>query len=162
LVVQDALEMTVWDPSYSESLTPSTIVRSSPEAGAEMMTFFAPPSSTCLRAWSALVKKPVDSITTSTPRSAQGSAPGSRSARILSSLPSTAIPLAVVSTWCPSGPRTLSYLSRWAIVFTSPRSLAATISMSWLLASTARQKLRPMRPKPFTPTRTVTVDLPCC
>ena len=43
------------------------------------------------------------------------------------------------------------------MVCTSPRSLAATMSMSWSPAATARQKLRPMRPKPFTPTRTVTV-----
>ena len=59
-----------------------------------------------------------------------GSAPGSRSARIFSSLPSISMPLSVASTRCLSGPSTESYLSRWAIVLTSPRSLAATISMS--------------------------------
>ena len=50
---------------------------------------------------------------------------------------------------------TESYLSRWAIVSTEPRSLTATNSMSapWLL--TARKKLRPMRPKPLMPTRMV-------
>jgi hypothetical protein len=31
--------------------------------------------------------------------------------------------------------------------------------MSWSPAATARQKLRPMRPKPLMPTRTVTGDL---
>ncbi len=36
--------------SYLSSLTPMTIVMSSPLAGAEMMTFFAPPPSMCLRA----------------------------------------------------------------------------------------------------------------
>ena len=51
-------------------------------AGAEMMTFFAPPSR-CARASAALVKKPVDSMTTSTPRSPQGRLAGSRSAKIL-------------------------------------------------------------------------------
>ena len=56
-----------------------TIVMSSPVAGAEMMTFLAPPASTCLRASAALVKKPVDSMTMSTPRSSHGSAAGSRS-----------------------------------------------------------------------------------
>ena len=41
----------------------------------------------------------------------------------------------------------------------SVMSFTATISMSLVpaarWASTARQKLRPIRPKPFTPTRTV-------
>ena len=55
-------------------------------------------------------------------------------------------------------PRMLSYFSRCAMVATSPRSLNATISMSWPPACTARKKLRPMRPKPLTPTRTVTTD----
>ena len=41
-------------------------------AGAEMITFCAP-ASRCLAASSRLVKKPVDSITTSTPRSPHGS-----------------------------------------------------------------------------------------
>ena len=40
---------------------------------------------------------------------------------------------------------------------TSPRSLTATISMSAPEAATARKKLRPIRPKPLMPTRTVTV-----
>jgi hypothetical protein len=56
-----------------------TIVMSSSLAGAEMMTFLAPPASTCLRASAALVKNPVDSMTTSTPRSPHGRAAGSRS-----------------------------------------------------------------------------------
>ena len=89
-VVQDALEMTVCDPSYSESFTPLTTVRSSPVAGAEMTTFFAP-ASRCLAAPSRLVKMPVDSTTTSTPRSFHGSSAGSRTARPLKPLPSTTI-----------------------------------------------------------------------
>jgi len=56
-------------------------------------------------------------------------------------------------------------LSRWARVALSVRSLTATISMSVVpsafCASTARKKLRPIRPKPFTPTRTVTITLLC-
>src|SRR5579875_1136796 len=72
LVVQDALEMT-WcrEGSYIDSLTPSTMVRSSPLAGAEMMTFLTLPRR-CAAAFSASVKWPVDSITRSTPRSPQG------------------------------------------------------------------------------------------
>ena len=91
LVVQEALEMMWWRAgSYFSSLTPMQTVISSPVAGAEMITFFAPPSM-CARALSAAVKKPVDSITMSTPRSPQGRAPGSRSARTLTSRPPTRI-----------------------------------------------------------------------
>jgi glyceraldehyde 3-phosphate dehydrogenase len=50
-----------------------------PVPGAEMRTFLAP-ASMCFLASSALVKKPVDSMTMSTPSSPHGSAPGSRSA----------------------------------------------------------------------------------
>ena len=46
-------------------------------------------------------------------------------------------------------------LSRWAIVSTEPRSLAATKSMSAPGCLAARKKLRPMRPKPLMPTRMV-------
>ena len=66
------------------------MVRSSPVAGAEISTFLAP-AETCARAASALVKKPVDSMTTSTPRSPHGRAPGSRLDSTLNSLPSTLI-----------------------------------------------------------------------
>lgn len=52
LVVQEALEMTVWfAASYLSSLTPITMVTSSSVAGAEMMTFLAP-AATCFLAWS--------------------------------------------------------------------------------------------------------------
>ena len=51
--MHDAFEMIVcFAESYFVSFTPRTIVMSSPLAGAEMMTFFAPPSM-CLRAASA-------------------------------------------------------------------------------------------------------------
>ena len=57
-------------------------------AGAEMITFCAP-ALRCFAASSRFVKKPVDSITTSAPRSPHGSAAGSRSASTLISRPST-------------------------------------------------------------------------
>ena len=63
--------------SYWSKFTPGTTVMSSSVAGAEMMTFFAP-ASRCLAASSRFVKRPVDSSTTSTPRSPQPSAAGSR------------------------------------------------------------------------------------
>src|SRR5215218_2894498 len=156
LVVQDALLMIVCEPSYRSSLTPMTIVRSSPVAGAEMTTFLAPPASTCLRASSALVKKPVDSMTTSTPRSPQGRFAGSRSDSTFMVLPPILMPSPSAATSSGSLPRMLSYLSRWARTSGLVRSFTATISMSWPLAAAARQKLRPMRPKPLMPTRTVT------
>ena len=56
-----------------------------------MMTFFAP-ASMWARAWSASVKRPVDSITRSTPRSAQGRLAGSFSSSTWTNLPLTVMP----------------------------------------------------------------------
>ena len=76
-MVHDAFEMTWWVlGSYVSSLTPSTIVTSGFLAGAVMITFFAP-AARCLAAPSRSVNLPVDSKTTSTPRSFHGSAAGS-------------------------------------------------------------------------------------
>src|SRR4029078_13444874 len=71
-VVHDAME-TMWclAGSYLSSFTPMTTVMSSPLAGAEMMTFLAPAVRWPL-AFSASVKRPVDSITSWTPRADQG------------------------------------------------------------------------------------------
>ena len=62
-MVQLALEM-MWclAGSYFSWLTPMTTVMSSPLAGAEMMTFFAP-AAMCPLAFSASVNRPVDSMT---------------------------------------------------------------------------------------------------
>ncbi len=51
----------------------------------------SPRPARCLAALARSVKRPVDSITTSTPSSPHGSAPGSRSASTFSSTPSTSI-----------------------------------------------------------------------
>jgi hypothetical protein len=145
-----------------------TIVMSSSLAGAEMMTFLAPPSMCCC-ASAALVKRPVDSMTMSMPRSFQGSLAGSRSASTLIDWPPTRMTSSATETSTGSRPNTLSYFSRWARVAGSVRSLAATISISpagmrpalpMVSAFTARQKLRPMRPKPLMPTRMVTAPSP--
>src|SRR4051812_20607976 len=126
------------------------------------MTTFLAPASRCLAAASRLVNSPVDSTTTSTPRSFHGSSAGSRTASPLKPLPSTTISSSVEDTEYGRRPRIESYLSRCASVALSVMSLTATISISVLpacfCASTARQKLRPIRPNPLTPTRTVT---PC-
>ena len=71
-------------------------------------------------------------------------------------LPPTVISSAVALTSCGRRPRMLSYLSRWASVALSVRSFTPTTSMSASDASTARKKLRPIRPKPLMPTRMVT------
>src|SRR5271169_801568 len=158
-VVHDALDRTSCVAgSYASSLTPITIVMSSSLAGAEMMTFFAP-ASRCARAVGPVVNRPVDSITMSTPRSRQGSLAGSRSARILIVLSPARMASPDTDTSTGRVPRTVSYLSRCAMVAMSPRSFAATISKprSPSAALTARQKLRPMRPNPLIPTRMVTV-----
>ena len=145
--------MACFDASYFFSFTPSTIVISSPFAGAEIITFFAPPSM-CFRAALASVNRPVDSSTMSTPRSRHGSRAGSFSASTLISSSSTMIdPLRT-----PTSPLyvrwTESYLKRCASVFVSVRSFTATKSMSPFPCSfAARTTCRPMRPKPLMPTR---------
>ncbi len=141
--------------SYWSSLTPMTKVPSMFLPGAERMTFLAPASRWAL-ALVPSVKKPVDSRTTSTPRSAQGRSAGLRSARTLISLPLTTRPDSETATSPSKRPMMESYLSRWARVLTSVRSLIATISKPSPWAWAARKKVRPMRPKPLIATRTVT------
>src|SRR5262249_53706317 len=110
LVVQEAFDTTLWAAaSKVSSLTPITNVASAPELGADTITNGAPASRWAAAA-SRLVKKPVDSMTTSTPRSAQGSALGSRSASTWMTSPSTLMPSAVASMAYGSCPRTESYL----------------------------------------------------
>ena len=82
--MHEALETTLWaSGSNVSSLTPTTKVASAPSEGAETITRGAPPCRWA-DAFSLEVNTPVDSTTTSTPRSPQGSLAGSRSARNLS------------------------------------------------------------------------------
>src|SRR5439155_1154022 len=152
-VVQEALEMMrCLAESYVFSFTPSTTVTSGSLAGAVMMTFLAP-AVMCLEAVAVSRKMPVDSTTTSTPSSFQGSEAGSLIAHTRISRPLTKIasPLAVASAlrlrW------TESCFSRWARVLASARSLTPTTSISPAASRAVRKKTRPMRPKPLTPTR---------
>ncbi len=71
-------------------------VMSGSVAGALMITFVAP-AARCLPAFSPELKRPVDSMTTSTPRSDHGSAPGSRSASTRTGFPSTTRPSSLCS-----------------------------------------------------------------
>src|SRR5262245_11994724 len=159
-VVHDAFEMMLcFAGSYFSSLTPRTTLKSWPFAGAVMMTFFAP-AAMCLAAPSRFVKRPVDSKTTSTPRSFQGSCAGSRSDSTLNSSPSTEMTSPLFdSTWACRFPSTESYFSRCARVAALVRSLTATKSI-FLSPSAARMMLRPMRPNPLMPTLTAILSPP--
>src|SRR5574341_184874 len=151
-VVHDAFEtIRCFAGSYACSLTPRTIVTSGSFAGAVIMTFLAP-ACRCLEAVAVSRKMPVDSTTTSTPRSFHGSAAGSFSLHTRISRPSTKIASPFASTLAASVPWTESCFSRCARVFASAKSLTATTSMS-LASRAVRKKTRPMRPNPLTPTR---------
>jgi hypothetical protein len=136
--IHDAFEMIVCcAASYRLSLTPITIVMSSFLAGAEMMTFFAP-LSTCVFAFVASVKKPVDSMTMSAPTDFQSSLAWSRSSKAMIFWSPTVIESPVWLTSPSRRPRIESYLSRCASVALSVRSLTATTSMSAPAARAAR------------------------
>merc|ERR1719454_2003567 len=97
LVVHGAHETTAIDVSYSSWLTPTTSVGVSASlAGAEMMTFLAPPS-TCFMRPSVVVKAPVDSQTYSTPVSFHGISVGSRVADRETGRPLMVSPVSVIS-----------------------------------------------------------------
>src|SRR5215471_19433940 len=159
-VVHDAFEMMLClAGSYFSSLTPRTTLKSWPLAGAVMMTFFAA-AAMCLAAPSRLVKSPVDSNTTSTPRSFHASCAGSRNDRTLNSSPSTEMMSPPFdSTFACRFPSTESYFSRCASVAALVRSLTATKSI-FLSPSAARMMLRPMRPNPLMPTLTAILSPP--
>ena len=105
---------------------------------------------------SRAVKKPVLSITTSTPRSPQGSLAGSRSAKTLTS---RAVHVDVVGVRLDRGPGSGRRWSRRRAdgpgCAVSVMSLTATISMSGSSPAAARKTFRPMRPNPLMPTRTL-------
>src|SRR5216684_346459 len=122
------------------------------------MTTRLAPAVRCLAASSRFVNRPVDSNTTSTPRSFQGSCAGSRIDKTLKASPSTEIPSPDTSTFACKLPSTESYLSKCASVAALVRSFTATKSM-FASPSAARMMLRPMRPKPLMPTLTF-IDAP--
>src|SRR6185369_8581682 len=153
LVVQEAFDTSsCLTGSYLPSFTPSTTVMSGSLAGAVITTFLAP-ACRCFEVMARSRKTPVDSTTISTPISPQGSVAGSLAEHTRTSRPLTKIasPLAFTSAF--SMPWTESCFSRWASVLASARSLTATTSRSED-SSAARKKTRPIRPNPFTPTRT--------
>merc|ERR1719155_68554 len=117
LVVHDAHETTfIVAGSYSSVFTPTTMVGVSASlAGAEMITFFAPPS-TCFMQPSVVVKAPVDSHTKSTPAAVHGISVGSRVAESVIGSPFTISPLSVTSTGPSKRPCTVS-CSSWYFMY---------------------------------------------
>mmetsp|Transcript_24278 Transcript_24278/g.50345 ORF Transcript_24278/g.50345 Transcript_24278/m.50345 type:complete len:202 (-) Transcript_24278:26-631(-) len=158
LVVQEALDTTLWFAlSYSEWFTPTTKVFKSPFPGAEMMTFLAP-ASMCPAAFSASTKRPVDSITYSTPMSFQGKALGpSRLAWMhLILWPFTiSSSFSPIFTSCLKRPCTVSYFI-WYAKYSASVDISTTPTTSSLLpkrfwSQMAWKTMRPMRPNPLMP-----------
>src|SRR5262249_49037240 len=151
LVVQEAFDST-WClvGSYMWAFTPSTTVRSSCVAGAEMMTFFTLPRRWAL-ALVASVNLPVASTTTWTSSADQSISAGSLVAKSLIDW----APMLMWSSWARTswaqGPNVESYFNRCARVFASVRSFTATNSIAGLLMP-ARNTFLPMRPQPLIPT----------
>merc|ERR1719313_1931513 len=153
LVVHEAQETTFMDVLYSSVLTPTTMVGVSASlAGAEMITFFAPPS-TCFRQPSVVVKAPVDSQTYSTPTSFHGISVGSRVDERVIGRPLTLRPPSLTSMLPPprdQRPWTVSCSSKYfmysgdigeLMCFRTKSSRSIAIRATW----------RPMRPNPLMP-----------
>merc|ERR1719161_2452633 len=150
LVVHEAQEITFISVLYSSVLTPTTIVGVSASfAGAEMMTFFAPPS-TCFKQPSVVVKAPVDSQTYSTPVSFHGISVGSRVAERVMSRPLTLRPLSVSSTVPSKRPWTVS-CSSWYFIYSGDIGELMCLMTKSSRSIAMRATWRPMRPKPLMP-----------
>ncbi len=131
-------------------LTPSTTVKSSPLAGAVIITFLTLPPR-CWPACSAVRKAPVASMTISTPRESQSNLAGSLSAKIFTSLPSSSKAPSAASTVKGGWPYSESYFNKCANILGSRVLLKATNSNSGC-SCTKRTQALPMRPNPLTPT----------
>ncbi len=152
-VVQDALEIILsFSLSRVFSLTPRTIVLSRSLPGALTMTFLAP-ALRCFSDPSRSRNTPVDSITTSTCKSAHGRLAGSRSEKVFISLPLILIEsLPLTSISARQGPYIESCLRRCTRSAVGDVSLIATISTRSAMRF-ARRKARPIRPSPLIATR---------
>merc|ERR1719326_556412 len=151
LVVHDAHETTAIDAeSYSSSLTPTTRVGVSASlAGAEMMTFLAPPA-TCAMQPSVVVKAPVDSQTYSTPVVDHGISVGSRVAESETGRPLIRSPVSVISQVPLKRPCTVSCSSRY-FMYSGDMGELMCLSTNESRSIAMRTTWRPMRPKPLTP-----------
>merc|ERR1719353_2887755 len=150
LVVHDAHETTAIDVSYSSWLTPTTRVGVSASlAGAEMMTFLAPPSM-CFMQPSVEVKAPVDSQTYSTPVSFHGISVGSRVADSDTGRPLILRPPSMISHVPLKRPWTVS-CSRRYFMYSGDMGELMCLSTNDSRSMAMRTTWRPMRPKPLTP-----------
>merc|ERR1719238_2196188 len=151
LVVHEAHETTAMvSGSYSSVLTPTTMVGVSASLdGAEMMTFFAPPS-TCFMQPSVVVKAPVDSQTYSTPVSFHGISVGSRVAVSDTGRPLISRPPSVISHVPLKRPWTVS-CSRRYFMYSGDIGELMCLSTKESRSIAMRTTWRPMRPKPLTP-----------
>merc|ERR1719284_2124303 len=150
LVVHEAHETTDIEVSYSSWLTPTTRVGVSASlAGAEMMTFLAPPSM-CFMQPSVVVKAPVDSQTYSTPVSFHGISVGSRVAERETSTPLILRPSPASSQVPEKRPCTVSCSSRY-FMYSGAIGELMCLRMNESRSIAMRTTWRPMRPKPLTP-----------
>merc|ERR1719409_717045 len=150
LVVQDAHDTTDIEVSYSSSLTPTTMVGVSASlAGAEMITFLAPPSM-CFMQPSVVVKAPVDSQTYSTPVEAHGISVGSRVAESETGMPLTMRPVSEISHVPLKRPWTVSCSMRY-FMYSGDMGELMCLSTKESRSMAMRTTWRPMRPKPLTP-----------
>ena len=122
-----SLEIFLW-------FTPYTTVRSTPLAGADIRTFFAP-AVMCCWAFSLLVKIPVHSKTTSTSNSFQGKFSGFLSEVTLIGPVPTSRSLPLIITSLLRMPWTESYFNKCAFVSIGPKSLMPTTLILWFLFS---------------------------
>merc|ERR1719163_2139402 len=151
LVVHEAHETTFMVAgSYSSVFTPTTMVGVSASlAGAEMMTFLAPPS-TCFMQPSVVRKAPVDSQTYSTPTEPQGISVGSRVAVSDTGRPLITRPLSSSSHVPLKRPWTVS-CSRRYFMYSGDIGELMCLSTKESRSMAMRTTWRPMRPKPLTP-----------
>merc|ERR1719298_288189 len=150
LVVHEAQETTFISVLYSSWLTPMTMVGVSASlAGAEMMTFLAPPS-TCFMQPSVVVNAPVDSQTYSTPVSFHGISVGSRVAESETGRPLMIRPLSASSQVPLKRPCTVS-CSRRYFMYSGDIGELMCLSTNESRSMAMRTTWRPMRPKPLTP-----------
>merc|ERR1719231_671149 len=151
LVVHEAHETTFIDAvSYSSWLTPTTRVGVSASlAGAEMMTFLAPPSM-CFMQSGVVVKAPVDSQTYSTPVSFHGISVGSRVAESVTGRPLMERPPSMISQVPGKRPWTVSCSSRY-FMYSGDMGELMCLSTNDSRSMAMRTTWRPMRPKPLTP-----------
>merc|ERR1712127_900423 len=148
LVVHDAHDTTAIEDSYS--LTPTTRVGVSASlAGAEMITFLAPPSM-CFMQSGVVVKAPVDSQTYSTPVSFHGISVGSRVAESVTGRPLMERPPSMISQVPGKRPWTVSCSSRY-FMYSGDMGELMCLSTNDSRSMAMRTTWRPMRPKPLTP-----------